>query len=190
MIRIALMGYARSGKDTVAEFITDYLEPKGHGYTRRMAFGDVLKARFHDAFPEIPEDPKPREGYEKFGQLGRDLKPTMWIDSLAVELAGWTGLYKNFVISDLRQPNEAQWCRENGFIIIQVWSPDKMREVRSGNDTTFNSVNTSEKNLHLIDSDYTIYNITNLEDLEEQVEEVLEAIIHEKSINRGNEKSN
>jgi dephospho-CoA kinase len=181
MIKIALKGYARSGKDTVAEIIQDYLETNGHGYTRKLAFGDELRARFHDAFPEIAENPKPREGYEQFGKLGRELDQNIWVKAVAVEMSSWEELFQNFVISDLRQVNEADWCRENGFVIVEVWSPESLRKYRSGQDTKFIPVNESEERLHEIETDYKIFNLYDFDSLEEQVRLIVEAIIYEQT---------
>lgn len=176
-MKIALVGYARSGKDTVGEMMQDYLELNGHGHTVLMGFGDALKDRFHDAFPDVPEDPKPREGYERFGQLGRDLDNYIWIKALEKDMNLCELSYSNVIVTDLRQPNEEKWARENGFIFVGVWAYPNDREKRSSNDSTFEIVNKSEEKLHEINLDYTIYNIDSLDFLKTQVINVIEEVL-------------
>lgn len=158
------MGYARSGKNTVAQMIAEHSK----GSTRELAFGEELKSRFHLAFPEIPHEPKPREGYELFGKLGRELDPDFWVNALTIGLMASHNI-DNIVITDLRQPNEAEWCRRNGFKIVYVSTATSLRKERSVGDSHFYEVNVSEKEIENIEYDYLIANNGSLESLEQQV---------------------
>jgi hypothetical protein len=177
LVNIALVGMARTGKNTVADMIRDYLELNGHGHTRLMSFGEELKTRFHDAFPEIPEIPKPRDGYEMFGKLGRHFDENIWVKALSLEMSGWKGLYQNFIITDLRQPNEERWAKENNFILIDVWSNLEDRRKRSQNDSNFTPINKSELKLHEIECSYRINNTDGLDYLQEQVETIMKEVL-------------
>lgn len=168
-MRFALMGYARSGKDTVGRMIQDNL----NGNTMLIAFGTALKESFHETFPRIPKEPKPREGYEIWGQMHREIQHDYWVEQLEKTVEANKIFEKNFVITDLRQPNEAEWCRRNDFIIVEVIASPALREKRSVGDKEFHSINESEKLIHTIKPDFQIYNDDSLEYLETQVKALL-----------------
>jgi hypothetical protein len=74
-LRLCLIGQLRSGKDTLAA----YAEEK-YGMVP-FAFGDELKEEFHRNYPFVPKDPKPRKGYQLFGQLKRYVYgEDIWVD--------------------------------------------------------------------------------------------------------------
>lgn len=160
-MKIALTGYARSGKDTVAAIIQKLCPP-----VVTLAFADEMKKMFHDTFPNIPKFPKPRDGYEKFGQAMREIDENVWINKLAKSYAMWERTDAGIIITDVRQPNEAQWARENGFAIVTISTKDSIRRERSPQDEIFHMVNTSEKELFMIDWDYLIPNHGTREELE------------------------
>lgn len=173
-MKIALVGYARTGKDTVCQMIQDYLQANGHGNTKRLAFADEMKNRLYEAFPELYLGKKPREIYETFGELGRSIDSEMWIRPVSYELKLYNGIYENFVITDVRQPNEAKWARENGFTFIKVWCPPNTRKERAKGDYTWKAVNPSEDELHIIQTDYIIFNMFDFENLKDQVKFIIE----------------
>ncbi len=169
-MKIALMGYARAGKDTIASIMIEKLA----GQTTRLAFGDQLKNLFHDIF-DIPANPKPREGYEKFGQTLREIDQMVWIKQLEKDMKYHQSMgVQNFIITDVRQPNEAMWCKDNGFIVIFVSSKESFRKERSVNDSVFIPVNESEKLIFSIDRDYSIDNNYSLEVLKTHIDKLLE----------------
>lgn len=170
-MKIALMGYARSGKDTVAEMIKEQCRPMG-----TLAFGNQLKVEFHNMFPHIPRDPKPRDGYEKFGQTMREIYPNVWIDRLEKSFHILQGSDIGVIITDLRQVNEAKWCKENGFAIVWVSSHPTIRSERSVDDAQYHDVNTSEEELWMIDYDYLIFNNGTKEQLAENVKSFIDEL--------------
>lgn len=114
-LKIALIGGARTGKDTIA----DYLGSQA-GF-KRLAFGDSLKDFLFEIFPHLKEEPKPRESMINFGQACREIDPLVWVKQLertarTYEKNGYT----NFVITDVRQPNEIEYCRRNGYTLVKV----------------------------------------------------------------------
>src|SRR5699024_5657973 len=136
-IKIALTGKMRSGKSMVAEIL--WLE---YDLTRR-SFGGALKYyadkmfEGSSAYPiEVEEygEPcpfdgkrdtrikKPRKLYQDFGQAMRHLDEGIWIRHVeqAIETDKTFLNYKGVVIDDLRQPNEYEWAKANGFTIIRV----------------------------------------------------------------------
>lgn len=168
-MKIALMGYARSGKDTVANMIKEEL-----GKVWTVAFGDELKVQFHKTF-DIPADPKPRDGYEKFGQALREIDPAIWIKPVQglvkfIE-ANWRG--RHIVITDLRQVNEAKWVKENGFTIVYIHADPHVRQARAVGDKEWHSINSSEAEIWMIDYDYCIWNEADENNLRIQVKNLI-----------------
>jgi dephospho-CoA kinase len=178
VVKIALTGKMRSGKDTVANHL--YIR---HSFNR-VAFGDALKKNAHATFPWVSEFSKPRALYQQFGQLMRQIEPDVWIKHAeravkgAIDFNVHTGAEKvGVVISDLRQPNEYEWARANGFTIIRVTAPDEDRLLRAklaGDD--FNEADLeheTESHIDSFDCDYEIVNAGSLDDLKAQIDAIL-----------------
>ena len=114
-LRIALIGGARTGKDTIAQ----YLGSKA-GF-KRLAFGDSLKEFLFATFPDLPQEPKPRQAMIDFGQSCRAIDPLVWVKQLHRKARTYEkNGYTNFVITDVRQPNEIEYCRKNGYTLVKV----------------------------------------------------------------------
>jgi dephospho-CoA kinase len=181
VVKIALTGKLRSGKDTVANHL--YVR---HGFDR-IAFGDALKKNAHATFPWVSEFSKPRALYQVYGQLMRQIDPDVWVKHAeqavkgAIDFRVNTGAEKiGVVISDLRQPNEYEWARNNGFTIVKVIAPDEDRIARAkivGDD--FNEVDLEHETESHIDGfavDYEIVNDGSVDDLKRKVDEIVEEI--------------
>jgi hypothetical protein len=121
---VGLAGYARSGKDTVANYLVDK-----HGFTR-VAFADPMREALRaldpwislEGSPHIPlsqalrfysweelksASPDIRPLLQRFGtEVGRNLfGETFWVDQTMAKLASIT---TPVVISDVRFKNEAE----------------------------------------------------------------------------------
>lgn len=168
---IGLCGYARSGKDSVAEILSaDY------GFTR-VAFADALKDVAYLADPHFlrplvdaygwdaaKKEPKVREFLQDLGVAVRlILGPDTWIDAALPDTKPPFGspVQPLTVVSDVRFPNEAAAIRERGGVVWQV--------VRPG----VGPVNAHESESALFTSDFTpdriIRNSGTLEDLRREV---------------------
>ena len=133
---IALTGLLRSGKDSVADYLV-----RQYGYTR-FAFGDELKSYAHELFGGDPAS-KPRELYQWFGQAMRQRDPNIWVRKCFEDIRNYRGVYEieyaagfvsnplRPVITDLRQPNEYERCRAEGYVIIRVTAPEDIRLERA-----------------------------------------------------------
>lgn len=175
---IGICGLLRSGKDTVAEYLT-----QNYGYTQ-VAFGDALKDDFHRRFPEIPRDPKPRLGYQSHGQFMRkQFGSDIWvrkcfakIDAIAAENM-YADLPFRVVVSDLRQPNEYEALKSAGCVIIRVTAPEALRIDRAIKSAdTFNLRDLShetESYVNTFSVDYEIVNDGTLAELYAKVDEVM-----------------
>jgi dephospho-CoA kinase len=181
IVKIALCGRLRSGKDTAANHL--YIR---HSFNR-VAFGDALKKNAHATFPWIYEFNKPRALYQQFGQLMRQIDPDVWIKHAeravkgAIDYNVNTGAEKvGVVITDLRQPNEYEWARANGFSIIRVTAPDEDRLWRAklaGDD--FNEADLEHETESHIDGfavDAEIVNDGSVDELKEQVDAIVAKI--------------
>lgn len=114
-LKIALIGGARTGKDTIA----NYLGSKA-GF-KRLAFGDSLKDFLYGVFPDLPKESKPRKEMIAFGQSCRAIDPLVWIKHVARKTKAYELMgYQNFIITDVRQPNEIEYCRKNGYTLVKV----------------------------------------------------------------------
>ena len=196
-IKIALTGKMRSGKSTVAEILwLDY------DLTRR-SFGGALKYyadkmfEGSEAYPiEVEEygEPcpfdgkrktrvkKPRKLYQDFGQAMRQLDEDIWIRHVeqAIESDRIFPDYKGVVIDDLRQPNEYEWAKANGFTIIRVNAREDRRLKRAeqaGDSFSADDLaHDTEQHVDGFSVDYTIVNDGGLSDLKRQVDEIMSEI--------------
>jgi hypothetical protein len=177
---IALLGKARSGKDSVAEVLTEEF-----GY-RRLAFADELKEaalrtdpiiswipnfytdgsgepirlneliaddgweRVKDEYPEV------RRFLQHLGHAMRQVDPEVWIWPVIEHIERCYEADRRIVITDCRYRNEADTLRRNGFLLVRVVRPG------AGGDQ-----HVSETELDDYPVDFTLKNTGSLEDLRE-----------------------
>jgi dephospho-CoA kinase len=170
-MKIALTGKMRSGKDTVARYLYDYY------HFPCYAFGDKLKKSANELFYfELLDGEKPRELYQFFGQAMRKRAPDIWVHHLfedvnfAIEYCGATKI----LITDLRQPNEYERCKAEGFKIVRVNCDDDIRLKRmiERNDS-FSKEDLEHETESYIDTfevDYELYNYGELNELYKQID--------------------
>lgn len=167
---IGIAGRARSGKDTVANFIVAAIG----GY--RYSFADPIRAmlaplgvdmndpywqaRKEDIIPALGVSP--RRMMQTLGtEWGRNLiNPDLWL------VMAHQRLLRNgpgMVISDVRFENEAAWIRKHGGRIIHVIRPEaKAVEAHA-----------SEDGIEMQDTDARLFNSGTLEELQLSVRELL-----------------
>lgn len=177
--RIALVGNAGSGKDTVSDIISSQYED-----TFSVAFADELKRMCSEMINniarsyEIPniwfstyatklysqDESKDllRPLWQWFGtDLVRNKFPNYWINRLAVRINS-NSYAQNIVITDCRFENEAEWARENGFFIAKLTG-----RFRNAPD------HDSERHVQHIRADLEYTNVGTVDDLRKWVTEVL-----------------
>lgn len=182
MLKIAIAGKFRSGKTT----LEDYIVNKYHYVP--FAFGDELKNSFHEKYPSVPKNPKPRRGYQLHSDImkyvyGEDI----WIDTCignirkhreVAESYNITGKEIGFtpLITDVRFPNEVTRCSDLGFVIIRVNCPDEIRLERAnkaGDQFNLEDMNhNSESQVDSLNVDYDIDNSDTEYELYKQFEEI------------------
>jgi dephospho-CoA kinase len=176
--KIALTGKFRSGKDSVGHHL--YIK---YGFDR-VAFGDELKRQAHTAFPWISELNKPRSLYQQYGQLMRQIDPDIWIKHAERAIKGTIDFRVNcgkerigIVLTDVRQLNEIDWCRRNGFTIVRVTAPDEHRLARAtAEGDTFTKAELAHETEQHVDKfivDFEIVNDGSVSDLKEKMDEVM-----------------
>jgi dephospho-CoA kinase len=181
VVKIAFTAKLRAGKDTAAHHL--YIQ---HGFDK-VAFGDALKRIAHETFSWVSEFSKPRALYQNVGQLMREIDSEVWIKHAEMAVQGAIDFRVNtgaeqigIVLTDVRQQNEVDWCRANGFTIIRITSPDEDRIARAkiaGDD--FNEADLAHETESHIDGfavDYEVTNDGSLDDLKRKVDEIMEAI--------------
>jgi dephospho-CoA kinase len=181
-IKVALTGRMRSGKDSAAAYLIEK-----HGFVR-FAFADGLKRICRDLFPDrFADGSKPRTLLQGVGVAMREFDPDVWVNATMREIARYqydterTLWYRpNYVITDLRFPNEYERLRAEGFVIIRVNASDETRIQRmiDAGDTFDDDTLTHETEQH-VDSfavDYEIDNNGSLAELYAQVDEIMAEI--------------
>ncbi|MDR7001585.1 AAA family ATPase [Neobacillus niacini] len=181
VVKIALCGKLRSGKDVAAH----YLHIK-YGFDR-IAFGDALKRIAHETFPWVSESSKPRALYQDVGQLMRSIDENVWIRHAERKVAGTIDFRVNtghdrvgIVLTDVRQQNEVDWCWRNGFTLIRVTAQDEVRIARAieaGDDFNENDLeHITESAIDGFAVDYSVSNDGSVGDLQDKIDEIMGAI--------------
>lgn len=173
MIKIALTGKLRSGKDTVAEH---FVNSGFNAYKLSMGITEIIQ-RF---FPcDLKDGVKLREHYTTIGQGLRQLDDEVWLKRTWSEIQRNNILfnYKNVIITDLRQKNEEEFLRDKGFIIVKVEAADFLRVERAKkSDQDFDvsqMYHETELSVDEIEADYTIGNEGTLEELTDKVNDLI-----------------
>jgi dephospho-CoA kinase len=166
-MRVAFCGLARSGKDTAVQHLVSRY------HFMRLAFGDKLKEYAEGVFL-VEEGKKPRELYQWFGQKMRERDPDIWVKHVEKKMDMYPNF--NFCISDLRQPNEYDWCREQGFVIVRINANTGHRLHRMANDDFKLEDLTHETESHVSNFvvDYDLFNDGTKQDLFKQVDTIIE----------------
>lgn len=179
-MKVALFGKIRSGKNTVADILTEE-----HGF-KQFAFGDGIGEIIQNYFPEAWAGGKPRKHYQHIGQQLRVLNEDVWVNYLLNSISVEIHMRKKFinendiniVVTDGRQLNEAEMLRKEGFLIVKVTTPEEIRiermkalgDVFSPEDLQHET----ELNVDLIEPDIEIVNDGTLEDLYIKVQKMIQ----------------
>lgn len=193
MIKIALMGKMRSGKDMVAKMIDQEI---GHVVPcEQYAFADGIKDILLDYFLEDvieldKQGKKPRRYLQHIGQELRKLNEGVWIGYLDKTIKENAHLHKEaghldrcVIITDVRQPNEHFYVKNLGYHIIKIDASDetrvkRMEDLNEVDDSTAEEMqHETEKYIDSLTYDYVIHNDGSLESLKWRVQKVLKDIM-------------
>jgi hypothetical protein len=166
---IGLSGWAKSGKDTIANYLVE-----NHGY-RRVSFADPMREALIRLDPKIPfygadislstavrligwedlkrENPDVRELLQRFGtEVGRDMfGQNFWVDLALSRIQPG----EKIVFADVRFKNEAEAIQSLGGVVVRV----NRDGILAAND------HSSEHDLDDYNFDLVIDNNGSLEDL-------------------------
>ncbi|SHE67066.1 Dephospho-CoA kinase [Seinonella peptonophila] len=172
---LGLMGQARSGKDTVADYLIE-----NYGYIK-FAFGTKLKITANDLFGESTA--KDRGLYQWFGQECRKIDSDIWIKLMVADINTHLSLFDEveevkFVITDIRQPNERLWAKDHGVKVIKIETPLEMRIdriIERGDECTLKQLrDETERMLEVMTYDFLVENEGSLDDLKDQVNSIMD----------------
>jgi hypothetical protein len=181
VIKLALTAKLRAGKDTVA----DHLHIR-HSFDK-VAFGDALKRNVNETFPWLAGPKKPRALLQQYGQLMREIDPQVWVRHVERKVNGIIDLRVNtgadrigIVISDLRQPNEYEWAKLNGFTVVRVNSSfdNRLARARQAGDDFVESdlLHSTEQYIDKFSPDFEVYNNGTVEELKAQIDAIITKI--------------
>ncbi|WAX12625.1 hypothetical protein EC99P1_00033 [Enterococcus phage EC99P1] len=171
MIKIALAGTARAGKDTFANVLERELESQGYEVVK-VAFADYLKNLYEQLFSHIPTTTKPRDAYITLGNAFREIDPNFWIrpvenlvdilesDNSSLNLFS-NGIPKPaaLIITDTRYYNEALWAEQEGFLVVKIDADPLIRQARAeALGETLKLDNEGDMEVDLIQPHITVYN--------------------------------
>jgi dephospho-CoA kinase len=169
--KIALVGKLRSGKTEIRKYLQNQ-----YGFTA-YAFGTELK-RYADEIFDVSDGEKPRALYQFFGQMCRKWDDSIWINKVADSIS--LDNPEDILIEDIRQENELDWAKANGFTIIRVTAPDEDRLTRAkiagDNFTEADLEHETESHIDGFAVDYTVENNGTVDDLKRKIDEIMEAI--------------
>lgn len=168
MLKVAITGKMRSGKDTLAEWFIE----KG---VRKFTFASGIEEIINKYFPLAKTNGKPRLHYQHIGQALRQLDNNVWVNYTLGQIDKYRYMYPaqarkyGVIITDLRQPNEVEALKKEGFVIIKVECDTEERVVRmKKNKDRFSPEDLeheTEKNVDNVQADYVIDNNGSLKDL-------------------------
>lgn len=191
--RIAITGMMRSGKSEIASILTSE-----YGF-EKVSFADPLKRLADDLFKYLYEPiyapcpfsddgkrivdyRKPRKLLQELGQSMRAIDEDIWIKKAeaTVEALENYRTTQGIVIDDLRQKNEYEWAKANGFTIIRVNAREELRADRAnalGDDYSEEDMrHDTEQHVDSFAVDYEINNNGDKETLRHKVDEIMSEI--------------
>ena len=171
---ILIGGKARSGKDTIADFMYDILEQEGKKVCK-IQIGQYIKyyATRYCGW-DGREETKPRDLLLKIGTeiIREKIDPEFHIDRLIQDIRVLSYFYDYFIVSDVRLPNEIEKPKSNFENVCTIRMERYSDELNSAQKQHI-----TEVALDNYDGfDFIINNDGTLEELEEKAKDILKKI--------------
>jgi hypothetical protein len=183
MYKIAIMGKANTGKNTLAGLLIDEIKVNGTNSYKCMAFADPIKEIVMTMFPRanrnclygpsqlrsesIPgafKDGKPltyRQALIDVGtEVGRKYSDRIWLENFDHRFESVVS--DLVIVTDVRFRNEFDHLKEKGFFQIRLYRETGMAPIHHISETGQSSIKDEE-------FDYVLFNNKSLEDLKEEV---------------------
>ena len=171
---ILIGGKARSGKDTLADFLTENLEKQGKKVCK-IQVGQYIKYYAMKYFGwDGEEETKPRDLLIELGTeiIRKKIDPDFHIDRLIQDIKVLSYFYDTFVVSDIRFPVEIEKPKkefDNVTTIKMIRNSDELNDAQKSHVT--------ETGLDSFNSfDYVIENEGSLEELKEKAMKIVKEI--------------
>lgn len=174
---IAIIGYAGSGKTTLANYIGQVL--KSYDITPvRIALADGVKGIQQDLFPNLQG--KPRKVYQHIGMSMREIDADVWIKYTDKQIANCP-LDVHFTLDDLRLQNEYDHYVRKGWYTVRMVVPDDTRiqrlQQRDGDVDMDALKHVTESELADVYTDVVIHNDGNEEQLFADAQKLIQSLI-------------
>lgn len=171
-MKIAIVGQARAGKDTVAHYLVDHYQFTEYKFSRGIH--DVI-----DLIRGKTDEPKNRSDLQGVGQgLRKVLGDDIWVNYTLKLIKDNQLPQDNIVISDCRQQNERDILAGDGYLFIKVVSDRQTRIERMELEgDIFSETNLDHETERIpFDTDYTLNNNGTIEELYQQLDRLLEVL--------------
>lgn len=121
MLTLLISGKAQSGKDTFAEFVSEYAQLVGKKY-QRIAYADAVKELAYQFGWDGKKDERGRKLLQLIGtEVGRGYNPDIWIDKAIEKLkAAQLNGVDIVCITDCRYPNEIERIKSLEWVLGKV----------------------------------------------------------------------
>lgn len=187
-LKFAFAGHIRSGKDTAALYVEEWIKENEDVPVERVGFADAIGKVIREHFPDAWKDGKPRKHYQIIGQTFRLLNPDVWVSKMAQTLNEidfeWGYLNEvpyGVIITDLRQQNELDFLHANDFVTIKVVTDEELRikriEEKGDQYSKEDLAHETESAVDSLNTMYTIYNNGTLEDLKESIYALMDELV-------------
>lgn len=182
-ILIGLLGKKRSGKSTCAKYIQE------HFAFENLAFAEGVKSvsmKRYSLMKNQMETYKdtidhrwgktPRDIFKEVGMDARKDDPDYWVNYLCNQMTNKikSDSFSNFVISDVRFKNEADFIVKHGGYLIRVFRPGLLE------DNEDNHI--SEMEGDCIDVDMEIQNDSTIENLVQVLDNIILGVIKKNNV--------
>ncbi|MFD9628636.1 nucleoside/nucleotide kinase family protein [Peribacillus muralis] len=173
-IKLAVTGEIRSGKNAFCDYIQSMVPNM-----EQLYFAKGIEEIIRKYFPEAYEgNEKPRKYFQDIGQMLRTVNPEVWVNQVA-EQYNWSSS-ESFICTDLRQPNEYEWLKSEGFTVVKIEADADIRITRmalAGDSFTPESLNHPvEQQIRNLPWDWRVINNGTLEQLHEQADIILQQL--------------
>ena len=167
MIKIALSGLMRSGKDTTA----DYIKAAYFPHIKKTSFAEPLYEILYEVQRKCGFEQKKDRGFLQYiGDWARQSNPTVWIDMLLTNIEKRDRDAQAVIITDARYLNELTKLEQHDFVIIQIQSDEEIRIARGASN--LNHQSEMETDL-FTNYDYVITNNGSFNDLYKQIDKII-----------------